>query len=114
MTLQPNLIIMTVLCVTASWPASAAEGQPEGGATMKPPMQGSQDAMDKQMQEMQDHMLKMHDLMHRIREAKDPQEIQRLKQEQLSLMKAHMRDMKRHGPSRMEGHMEERRPEMPR
>jgi hypothetical protein len=49
--------------------------------------------MDKSMQEMQDSMLKMHDLMNRILQAKDPEEVQRLKQEHLQLMKEHMQMM---------------------
>lgn len=91
-----------------------AEGQ-KTPATM-----GGMD-MDKSMQEMQDGMLKMHDLMNRILQAKDPQEIQRLKQEHLQLMKEHMQMMhdrmpmmhgmaKKNPPETKRGHTHETAP----
>jgi len=53
----------------------------------------SAEKMDQHMRMMQDEMLKMHELSHRILEAKDPKERERLKEEQLVLMKAHRQKM---------------------
>lgn len=52
------------------------------------------EAMDPQrMSKMQESMLKMHDLMHRLQAAKSPEERQKLQQEHLQLMQAHMKEM---------------------
>lgn len=50
---------------------------------------------DQQMQmgKMQDNMLRMHEQMHKIMDAKDPQERERLKQEQLKMMQDNMQMM---------------------
>ena len=53
----------------------------------------SAEKMDQRMRMMQDEMLKMHELSNRILEAKDPKERERLKEEQLVLMKAHRQKM---------------------
>jgi len=53
----------------------------------------SAEKMDQHMRMMQDEMLKMHELSNRILEAKDPKERERLKEEQLTLMKAHRQKM---------------------
>ena len=67
-------------------------GQMGGGMG---PMEGMSEAeMDKHMRAMQAHMLKMHDLMNQIRDAKNPKERERLMDEHLQLMKAHMKQMK--------------------
>jgi Xaa-Pro aminopeptidase len=119
MNMRQALILLVAIGATVSGPALAVEegkgtvGQPTArkharDKAMKP------EEMDKHLHDMQEHMLRMHDLMHQIRDAKDPQEIQRLKQEQLAVMKAHMREMKKHQPGTVEGYMDEHRPEMPR
>jgi hypothetical protein len=53
----------------------------------------SEEKMDQRMRMMQEEMLKMHELSHRILEAKDPKERERLKEEHLALMKAHHQRM---------------------
>jgi hypothetical protein len=88
-----RLLTVLMLITPLSLPSFAAEAQKahthqhaEGQKT-----QGTVGTdMDKSMQDMQDSMLKMHDLMNRILQAKAPQEVQRLKQEHLQLMKKHM------------------------
>ena len=42
---------------------------------------------------MQDNMLKMHEQMHKIMQAKDPKERERLKQEHMKMMQEHMKSM---------------------
>lgn len=42
---------------------------------------------------MQDSMLKMHEMMHKIMQTSDPQEREKLKQEHLRLMRDHMEMM---------------------
>lgn len=50
--------------------------------------------MDKHMDAMQEHMLQMHEQMHKIMNAKDPQERERLMQEHRKMMQDHMHEMK--------------------
>lgn len=77
---------------------------PMGGMGGMGRMHGmSEEQMDAHMRQMQEAMLKNHDFMHRIREAKDEKEQARLKDEWLQAMKQHMRSkgvpeqMKMHG-----------------
>jgi hypothetical protein len=42
---------------------------------------------------MQEHMMKMHDLMHRIRDTQDPKEREKLMQEQMRMMQENMKMM---------------------
>ena len=50
--------------------------------------------MDKQMGVMQESMLKMHEQMHKIMDAKNPQERERLMQEHQHMLHQHMQAMK--------------------
>ena len=52
-------------------------------------MKNPQD-MDKQMGVMQESMLKMHEQMHKIMDAKNPQEREQLMQEHLHMLHQHM------------------------
>ncbi len=47
----------------------------------------------KQARMMQEHMIKMHEQMHKIMDAKDPKERERLMQEQQKTMQEHMKQM---------------------
>ena len=58
---------------------------------------------DEGLRERQEHLLQMHDLSNRILSAKDPKEKQRLKDEQLQLMKSY--EVKHH--QMMQRHMKE-------
>jgi hypothetical protein len=51
-------------------------------------------AVDKNMGMMQEGMLKIHEQMHKIMDAKNPQERERLMQTQRELMRQHMQSMK--------------------
>ena len=57
---------------------------------------------DKKMRMMQEHMLMMHDLSNQILAEKDPATKKRLKEQQLELMKAHMKKMMGQRKSKME------------
>lgn len=72
-----------VLNVTSALSADK-ESKPMGGATAMNPQQ---------MQQMQQSMMKMHDLMHQIQAAKTPEERQKLQQQHMQLMQAHMQMM---------------------
>ena len=63
-----------------------------GSQKMKTPQE-----MDKKMSMMQESMLKMHEQMHKIMAAKNPQERERLTQEHRLLMRQHMQSMKDSG-----------------
>lgn len=56
-------------------------------------MKNPQD-MDKKMGMLQESMLKMHEQMHKIMDAKNPQERERLMQEHREIMHRHMQAMK--------------------
>ncbi len=56
------------------------------------------------MRSMQAHMLMMHDYANRILAEKDPKKAQKLKDEQLELMMAHMKQMMEHKKKMMEKH----------
>lgn len=64
----------------------------------QPPHQGmagmggmSEEQMDAHLRQVQEDMLKNHDFMHQIRDAKDEKEQARLKDEWLNAMKHHMK-----------------------
>jgi hypothetical protein len=67
------------------------KGAPGGGDTGKP------------MTMMQDNMLRMHEQMHKIMEAKDPNERARLMKEHRAIMQEHMKMMGGHDKSGMMG-----------
>ena len=52
--------------------------------------------MDQKAQKMQQHMLKTHEQMHKILDAKDPAEREKLMAEHREMMKKQMQMMKRH------------------
>lgn len=53
----------------------------------------SEEQQDQHMRMVQEHMLQMHELSDKILATKDPQEKQKLKDQQLKLMKAHKTQM---------------------
>ncbi|MBM3202590.1 hypothetical protein FJZ55_01585 [Candidatus Woesearchaeota archaeon] len=57
-------------------------GQPEGQSVK---------VMDERLRQQQDYLLKLHEMMHRIMDAKSDAEREKLKDEQLELMRANMR-----------------------
>lgn len=67
-------------------PATAAVGTEAAGLTGEP--------VDQILRRRQDQLLKMHELSHRIQDAKDDKERQALKDEQLQLMKEQLHDIR--------------------
>jgi hypothetical protein len=61
----------------------------------------SEEQMDQHMRMMQEHMLQMHDLSDKILAATDPAEKEKLKKQQLDLMKAHKKQMMHGGMGAM-------------
>lgn len=68
----------------------------------------SDEEKDQHMRQMQEEMLKMHDLMTRINASQDTAERERLKEEHLQLMKTHHANMMSHRRMRMEQRMKMR------
>jgi hypothetical protein len=62
-------------------------------APAQPPAAAASADREKRMQGMQMNMIKMHEQMHKIMQAKDPKERQRLMQEHLKMMQDHMKMM---------------------
>lgn len=82
----------TVVAIIAALSlASAAVSAEEKSAPPAGP--GTQDS-EQQMGMMQDHMMKMHEQMHKIMAAKSPQERQALTQEHRDMMKKQMTMMR--------------------
>ncbi len=88
MKLSALAVIMTFVFGATVVMADDPKGPPQGGATTGTPDK------DKQLRMMQEHMLKMHEMMHKIMDAKSPQEKERLMKEQRDMMAQHM-DMMR-------------------
>jgi hypothetical protein len=63
--------------------------QPMGGAMGNMNAMGGMMMSDERLKQKQEHLLKMHDLSNRILAATDPKEKEKLKAEQLELMRAH-------------------------
>ena len=87
----PMVLVATSLSCMA---ASAEVPQPPAPGLMM---------SDEGLRERQEHLLQMHDLSNRILSAKDPREKERLKEEQLQLMKSY--ELKHH--QMMQKHMKE-------
>ncbi|MGR9074426.1 MAG: hypothetical protein ACU833_15300 [Gammaproteobacteria bacterium] len=83
------------------------QGMHHGQSSMKG-MMGmmgmSEEQKDQHMKQMQVHMLQMHDLSNRILAETDPVKKQQLKDEQIQLMKDHMKKMMEHRAEMMKKH----------
>ena len=86
---------MVLMATSLSCMAASAE-------VPQPPAPGLM-MSDEGLRERQEHLLQMHDLSNRILSAKDPKEKERLKAEQLQLMKSY--ELKHH--QMMQKHMKE-------
>ena len=81
-------ILAVVVSFVLSAPVATAAAETGPGQTAAP----TEDA--KQAQMMQETMFKMHEQLHKIMEAKDPAERERLKQEQLKTTQEFMKQMR--------------------
>ncbi|MGZ5620155.1 MAG: hypothetical protein ACXWFG_04750 [Methylobacter sp.] len=100
-----------LLLLPISMISSAAEPQKADEPTKEMGMQGmgmmggmTEEQKTEHMRNMQEHMLKMHDLSNQILSEKDPAKKETLKNQQLELMKAHHAQMMQHRQQRMQGH----------
>ncbi|MGR8929233.1 MAG: hypothetical protein ACU836_01245 [Gammaproteobacteria bacterium] len=106
-TLLKTATFSTLLIFSAAGSAQQAHHQASDSgksASMQHNMSGMDHAkMSDHMNEMQTHMLMMHDLSNQILAEKDPKQQQSLKDQQLELMKAHHKQMmsSHHGKSDM-------------
>jgi len=98
--------ITALLCFAVFNTATFAENKDT--LPPKPPHQGAgmdgmnEEQMDANIRQVQENMLKSHDFMHQIRDAKDEKEQARLKDEWLKAMKQHMKS--HHVSKQMMGH----------
>lgn len=69
--------------VWAETPAPSVSG--------KIPSRPGAESIDQRVKQHQEHLLKLHEMMHQIMNAKDETERERLKEEQLKFMKENMR-----------------------
>jgi hypothetical protein len=89
-----ELPLIVALAIALAGIATAQGPAQEGGA-MTPPQQ---QWIEQRLEVMQEHMLRMHELMHRIEDA-EGEEREALLAEQRNLMREHMRTMRgRMGP----------------
>ncbi len=88
---------MTVLLVAAPLHADEAHHKDDpkkpAAAPAQPPAATKPADREKRMQGMQMNMIRMHEQMHKIMQAKDPKERQRLMQEHLKMMQDNMKMM---------------------
>jgi hypothetical protein len=93
---QRAIVLSVLLAAPGAAIAVDEHHPPEKGATAAAtPMKMEQ------MQDMQAHMLKMHEQMHKIMGAKSPAEREKLMQEHRTMMQEHMKTMR--GPGGMMG-----------
>ncbi len=97
---QSNVFLitaMTALLVAAPLHADEAHHKDDQkkpvAAPAQPPAAVTPADREKRVQGMQMNMIKMHEQMHKIMQAKDPKERQRLMQEHLKMMQDHMKMM---------------------
>ena len=97
---QSNIALITaVTALLAAAPLHADEAhhkddQKKPAATpAQPPPAATPADREKRMQGMQMNMIRMHEQMHKIMQAKDPKERQRLMQEHLKMMQDNMKMM---------------------
>lgn len=89
--------LLTVVALSGLFTVAAVADEHQGA--------GGNMNMDQKAQKMQDHMLKMHEQMHKIMDAKDPAQRDKLMAEHRDMMKRQMQMMKRHhkGDGKHEG-----------
>lgn len=104
--------ILTLIVMGLSFIATSGQAEDKPGMKHAMPGMGggqgmmhmSPEQMDTHMRGMQAHMLMMHDYADKILAEKDPEKKQKLKNEQLELMKAHHMQMMQHRKNMMQMH----------
>ncbi|NOQ35585.1 MAG: hypothetical protein GQ569_06785 [Methylococcaceae bacterium] len=107
--LYKTLAISLLLIPALSFAADDENCEKKDHSAMKSGMMGKMSMMTPEqkkqhMRSMQAHMLQMHDYANKILAEKDPLKAQKLKDEQLELMQAHMMKMMAHKQKMKEKH----------
>lgn len=98
-----NTLACLVFCLASGW----LEAAPPSGTQI--PESGDKAGgkmMEERLRQQQDHLLKLHDMMHQIMNARDDAERERLKEEQRKLMRENLRLHQQQIRSRREGRSE--------
>ena len=101
---QPTIWLATTLCGLSM--IVPATGAPKAGASLPADADGAAphplpERAEQMLRKRQEEMIEMHDLMHRIRDAKDPKEKARLMDQHLQMLRdswQEMRAQRRHRP----------------
>lgn len=99
--MKKSLLIAVLATLPLSMPLAWADDSHHSDKDKKPATAMTDKDKEMQMGKMQENMLKMHKQMHKIMDAKDPQERERLMQEHREAMQQHMQSMTDEG---MMGH----------
>ncbi len=91
--MNKSLLIAALTVLSLSTPLAWAEEDHHADKDKKPATAMTDQNKQMQMGKMQENMLRMHAQMHKIVDAKDPQERARLMQEHLNMMQDNMRMM---------------------
>lgn len=86
------VIAATVLCAQGAY-ADEAHHPDKKDAPAKDVKASTGKSAGAVSPQMQENMMKMHDLMHKIRDTQDPQERGKLMQEHMQMMQEHMKTM---------------------
>lgn len=88
--MKKSLLIAVLITLPLSMPLAWADELHHPDKNKKPAMTMTDKDKQMHMGKMQESMLKMHEQMHKIMDAKDPQERERLMQEHREAMQQHM------------------------
>ncbi len=91
--MKKSLFIAGLVALSLSTPLAWAEEAHHAAKDTKPATTMTDKDKQMQMDKMQENMLRMHAQMHKIMDAKDPQERERLMQEHANMMRDNMRMM---------------------
>lgn len=92
--MKKSLLIAVLATLPLSMPLAWADDSHHPENDKKPATAMTDEDKQMQMGKMQESMLKMHGQMHKIMDAKDPQEREQLMQENTKMMQGHMQMMR--------------------
>jgi hypothetical protein len=91
--MKKSLLIAALLTLPLSTSLAWADGAHHSDKDEMPATTMTDNDKQMQMGKMQEHMLQMHEQMHKIMDAKNPQEREQLKQEHAKMMQDNMQMM---------------------
>lgn len=103
--MKKSLLIAVLLTLPLSMPLAWADETHHAGDVKKPATGMTEQGNQMQMGKMQVNMLKMHEQMHKIMDAKNPQDRERLMQEHAKMMQDNMQMMQGMMDGKMGGDM---------